>query len=232
MQAKGIDLFYNSLGQFTFISCFENTSNVGANLNTFYLYDQANRLTTLHHRNIPAGGGTATLLSAYNFTYDPMNRIKTINHTATAPVVPDGLSTFNYDQTSQLRTLHGEPIIDIGGLSSVEQVLVLVWQVWGLVGNSGFSGYFSDEIPGDKNYQLSVHAYHEFRAHEAANAYERAVTLINELRRGQSEMLDFDKLELIHRAKFEDLEIQFLNAESTVERQLAAFIRAHQSELC
>ncbi len=101
VQDKRVNLTYNAIGQFTFISRYENVGAVGTNLRSVYSYDQANRLTGLAHRNISAVP-VATDLSVYGFTYDPMNRIKTIDHTGPSGGISDGQSTFNYDQTSQL----------------------------------------------------------------------------------------------------------------------------------
>jgi len=98
---KRINLAYNAIGQFTFISRYENVNASGTTLRSIYTYDQANRLTGLTHRNLPTSGGLTDLVT-YAWQYDPMNRITSQTHTAGAGGVSDGVSTFSYDQTSQL----------------------------------------------------------------------------------------------------------------------------------
>ena len=93
VQDKRVDLAYNSLGQFTFISRYENVGAIGTNLRSVYGYDQANRLTSLAHRNI--NGGTATDLVSYAWQYDAMNRITSQTHSGASAGVSDGLSSFS-----------------------------------------------------------------------------------------------------------------------------------------
>ncbi len=101
-------LSYNALGQFTFISRFQNATGTGTTLRSVYTYDGANRLATLIYRNILSGGG-ANILHQYTLSYDGMSRITAINSTL------DGISSFGYDKRDQL-TLgdHAAPRFDEG----------------------------------------------------------------------------------------------------------------------
>ena len=64
-------------------------------MNTFYVYDAANRIGTITHQT---GGGTA--LATYVYKYDNANRV-------TTEVNAEGTVTFSYDSGGELLTARG-----------------------------------------------------------------------------------------------------------------------------
>ncbi len=92
---KKVSFSYNALGQFTYISRYQNTAGTGADLRSVLTYDNANRLSTLFQRNILSGFPNVDLAS-YTLTYDAMDRLTTVNS------LLDGISNFTYDKRSQL----------------------------------------------------------------------------------------------------------------------------------
>ncbi len=99
---KRINLSYNGLGQLTFVSRYQNTSGSGPALRSIYGYDNANRLTSLTHRNLETGGGF-TNLATYGMAWDAMDRLTSVNS------LLDGTSTFQHDLRSQLTSADHAP---------------------------------------------------------------------------------------------------------------------------
>jgi YD repeat-containing protein len=98
---KRVDFAYNVLGQFTTVDRYENTGGTNLVAQTTFAYDTANRLTDLDHKQ------GSTVLAGYDYGYDQMSRITSINWTV------EGLSTFTYDKTSQLTGAdHASPRAD------------------------------------------------------------------------------------------------------------------------
>ena len=92
---KHVVFAYNSLGQTTIVNRYESTTPTNPALRTSFAYDAGNRLDVISHQRISATG-TSTTLHEYDFDFDDMSRIKSIDSTL------DGLSTFEFDARSQL----------------------------------------------------------------------------------------------------------------------------------
>ncbi len=86
---KRVDFTYNPLGQFANIDRYTDLQGTQLVVGTVFAYDRLNRLEDLRHNN-----GTDDV-AFYEFTYDTASRLATINDA-------DGLSTFSYDDRSQL----------------------------------------------------------------------------------------------------------------------------------
>ncbi len=100
---KRVNLQYNALGQYTFVNRFENLSATNPALRSVYTYDKANRLTELAHRH-NLSQSSSTLLARYQFSYDALNRITSINSYL------DGVSNFTHDLRGQLtNATHANP---------------------------------------------------------------------------------------------------------------------------
>ncbi len=88
--AKRITFGYNALSQRTSIDRFQSTGTSNPVAETDFTFDGANRLASLTHVR------GSTTLAGYDYSYDPLSRITEIDS------LVDGLSTYDYDQTSQL----------------------------------------------------------------------------------------------------------------------------------
>ena len=92
---KLIKFAYNALGQLTYVERFENLIGTDEALRTAYTYDGANRMNALQHRDVD-GVGHSSQLAEYDYTYDDMGRIESIDSTQ------DGVSDYTYDSLGQL----------------------------------------------------------------------------------------------------------------------------------
>ncbi len=90
VKPKRITQEFNSLGQRTKISRFESLTTANPVATTDFIYDFANRLDGIAHKQ-----GT-TNLNTYSYAYDPLSRLSSVTSTA------DGLTDYAYDQRSQL----------------------------------------------------------------------------------------------------------------------------------
>jgi len=89
LRDKRIDLFYNSLGQYTRIDHYEDTRGAEFAFGSVYSYDDSHRLTGLYHFRSP------TYFSNTTWTFDAAGRI-------TGQTSGDGTVSFANDKTSQL----------------------------------------------------------------------------------------------------------------------------------
>jgi RHS repeat-associated protein len=89
---KRVDFQYNALSQFTQLDRYQSTGTSNLVGTTTFAYDGLNRLAEMDHKQ------GATTLAGYDYTYDVGSRITSINSFL------DGLSTYTYDNTDQLKT--------------------------------------------------------------------------------------------------------------------------------
>jgi hypothetical protein len=70
-----------------------------------------------------------------------------------------------------------EDKVDLPAYTPEEEVIVLVWHVFGLVGVNGIAGLFTDVIDGDPGYQRSAAAFRKIDARIAAFAFQELLDL-------------------------------------------------------
>ena len=87
---KRLDFTYNARGQFSTITRYASLDTSELVVTSNYGYDNIGRLTSLDHVQ------SSTTLAGYDLAYDAASRITSIDSYA------DGLSEFDYDNTSQL----------------------------------------------------------------------------------------------------------------------------------
>jgi len=65
---------------------------------------------------------------------------------------------------------------DLGNLSEVDRVLVVIYSVQGVIDNGGLRAFFGANWPGEPEYTLHADAYRQIGATESAKAIAMAAT--------------------------------------------------------
>lgn len=63
--------------------------------------------------------------------------------------------------------------------SEKERVVVMVWTVFGIIGNGGFEFLFESKLPGDPNYQYTLYAFEKIGCTEAVKVIKQALSLFD-----------------------------------------------------
>ncbi len=108
---------------------------------------------------------------------------------------------------------------------AAERVVVLVWTVSGIIGNGGFEYLFFSDLPGDRNYQMSLEAFKAIGAKEAEKAFEDALAAFpgGEVPVSEGERLATFKLH--PESERDQLAARFYAADEEVVSCLSKFIR-------
>jgi hypothetical protein len=109
-----------------------------------------------------------------------------------------------------------------------ERIVILVWHVYGLIGNGGFEYLFEADYPGDPFYELSVQAFETIQCQPASTAFRDALGLFPGgkpprdiySRRAAYETVPEEKRKVNSR---------FWNASKEIEQNLAAYIRSNRA---
>ena len=67
----------------------------------------------------------------------------------------------------------------ISGYTDSERTVVAVWYSSGTIENSGFSGFFGRDLPGDADLRLTTDAYKSLGDIKSSNAFLEAIELIS-----------------------------------------------------
>ncbi|MBL8795905.1 MAG: DUF4375 domain-containing protein [Planctomycetia bacterium] len=125
---------------------------------------------------------------------------------------------------------HHGPGCDVSELTEAERVVLLVWEVAGIVGNGGFRYLFEKHLHGDPDFALTAQAFQIIGARSASQAVRATLALFphskpprdiqKRLRHYLSQLKDWPTAQ----------DMQFFDSEKERESCLAAYIRAHAAD--
>lgn len=121
---------------------------------------------------------------------------------------------------------HGNSL-DVSELPEEERVVLLAWEVKGIIGNGGFRYLFEKNLNGDPDFALTAEAYEVIGARKAARAVRDTLALFPESRPPR----EINRRLKIYLAKLKAFptpqDEQFWDAGEEIETRLAAYIRTH-----
>ena len=120
--------------------------------------------------------------------------------------------------------------IDLRKYTPIEEAILLVWHVFGLVSVNGFAGLFSDEIEGDPEYRRSLAAFNRIGATKAAFCFAELFDLYGKTDHQKSFDKRADEFAETNKEELFMLEGAFLDAEPEIISNLAKYIRDHRRE--
>jgi hypothetical protein len=111
---------------------------------------------------------------------------------------------------------------------SAERTVVLVWTAAGIIENGGFRYFFSSVLPGDPDYSLTIKAFSDIGARNAADVIRRAICLFPDCipRSSATERVEcFDNQPEMLKS---GLDIEFSGELDNVTISLASYIRKNR----
>lgn len=118
-----------------------------------------------------------------------------------------------------------------GPRCAAEQVVTRVWTALGVICNGGFEHLFEGALEGDEDYRGTLEALGEIGAVEAREAYREALTLFPGVATASRSDDRASRLGQASEADRQRVNSRFWGGKVELVERLAAYIRAHQSEL-
>lgn len=116
--------------------------------------------------------------------------------------------------------------------SDAVRVVRLTWHASGIIGNGGFEYLFSDDVPGDPGFQLTLAGFKTLGIERAVSAFQEALSLFPKSRLPRN----IEKRMQIYKATSEairdSINGKFCDAiQDEIEHRLADYLRTHRAEL-
>jgi hypothetical protein len=117
--------------------------------------------------------------------------------------------------------------IDASAISEAERVVLLVWQVSGIIGNGGFRYLFEGNLKGDPHFALTAEAFRVTGCKKASEAVRKTLAMFPDSR----PPTDIEKRLRYYLKRIKgwptDMDLQFFDAQDDLNKCLASYIRSN-----